>query len=118
MIITLDVKAYPVSDDVEYPTWYTIPYFDVCVPNPETESDGLTTFTFKGKNDENYVVSIKVRQELDPLYRDRIWLDKEYTEMERSMADIADQFGITPAAINQWLNKYDIPTRNRGRNHE
>jgi len=114
MIINSEVKATPTDMNVDNPTFYTIK--DFVVPTPM--GGGLATFTFTGIHGENFVASIKVRQELDPLYRDEIWLNKQYVEMERSMADIADQFGLTPAAINQWLNKHDIPTRSRGRNHE
>jgi len=77
---------------------------------------GTQTITWTGKNGETFVASVKIRQELDPLYRDPLWLAENYIEKERSMADIADQFGITPTAINQWLNKHEIPTRKRGRN--
>jgi len=114
MIINTEVIATPTDTSVDNPTFYTIK--DFIVPTPS--NGGLATFTFTGKHGENFVGSVKVRQELDPLYRDEIWLNKQYVEMERSMADIADQFGITPAAINQWLNKYDIPTRSRGRSNE
>ena len=116
MILNNEVRATPTDADVDNPTFYTIN--DFIVPTPYAEGGGLASFTFRGKNGKNFVASVKVRQELDPLYRDEIWLNKQYTEMERSMADIADQFGITPAAINQWLNKHDIPTRNRGRGNE
>ena len=30
------------------------------------------------------------------------------------MQEIADDFGISAAAINQWLVKHDIDTRERG----
>ena len=33
------------------------------------------------------------------------------------MAEIADEFGVSPTAINQWLNKHDIETRPRGPNN-
>lgn len=116
MMMNTNVQAHPIEKNIDYPKYYVI--HELVIPTPEAESGGLSAFNFRGKNGENYVVSVKVRQELDPLYRDEIWLNKEYIDRERSMADIADQFGITPAAINQWLNKYDIPTRSRGRNHE
>ena len=78
-------------------------------------SAGTHTVTWLGKNDETFVASISIRQELDPLYRDPSWLMTEYVEKERTMAEIADQFGITPTAVNQWLLKHEIPTRSRGR---
>ena len=40
-------------------------------------------------------------------------LECEYVEEGRSMADIGRQFGISAAAINQWLNKFNIATRGR-----
>jgi len=117
MMVITNKKAIPLeAEEGEYINWYSIPYLEVNVPSSQT--DGVTAFTFVGTEGENYVATVKIRQELDPLYRSEIWLNKEYIERERSMADIADQFGITPAAINQWLNKHDIPTRSRGRNHE
>jgi len=50
-----------------------------------------------------------------PLYHRRDWLEEEYVAKNRTMADIADQFGITPMSIHQWLGKHGIPTRSRGR---
>jgi len=116
MLIKNNVQAFPVDKTTEHPMYYEIK--SLVVPTPDSSSGGLSTISFTGKNGEVYVVSMKVRQELDPLYRDEIWLNREYIERERSMADIADQFGITPAAINQWLVKHDISTRNRGRGNE
>jgi|TARA_R110000824_G_scaffold42116_6_gene124465 hypothetical protein len=77
---------------------------------------GTTTISWDGPNGEQYVASVKVRQELDPMYRDPIWLIENYLEKERTMADIADQFGVSATAINQWLNKHNIETRSRGHN--
>tara|TARA_R100001443_G_scaffold2193_1_gene7428 strand:- start:24347 stop:24721 length:375 start_codon:yes stop_codon:yes gene_type:complete len=118
MRMMLNKNAVPLTEDEEYPSYYTIPYLIVGVPVPEEGLDGVSAFTFTGKNGENYVATVKVRQELDPLYRSEIWLNAEYIEKERSMADIAEQFGITPAAINQWLVKHNIPTRERGRKND
>ena len=61
---------------------------------------GTCTIHWEGEDGENY--------------RDPLWLLENYYEKERTMAEIADEFGITPTAVNQWLNKHDIPTRNRG----
>ena len=75
---------------------------------------GTCTIHWEGEDGENYIASVKVRQEVEPMYRDPLWLLENYYEKERTMAEIADEFGITPTAVNQWLNKHDIPTRNRG----
>tara|TARA_R110000765_G_C18823936_1_gene596105 strand:- start:29 stop:367 length:339 start_codon:yes stop_codon:yes gene_type:complete len=112
MLIQPNVHVRPLPQSGPNPRYYIISQFKVAVP------DGLSSLSFTGENGETYVVSVKVRQELDPHYRNQIWLNKEYVERERSMADIADQFGITPAAINQWLIKHDIPTRKRGSSSE
>ena len=45
------------------------------------------------------------------LFRDADWLRAEYVERGRSTGDIAEQFGVTDAAIFFWLRKHDIPRR-------
>lgn len=68
-------------------------------------------------SDSQYMVKFTLIDKTKPKrYRDPIWLRQEYVEAERSMADIGTEFGISPAAVNQWLNKHNIPTRTRG-NH-
>lgn len=46
------------------------------------------------------------------LYWDREWLRSEYEDKFRSARDIANQFGITEAAVFHWLRKHKIPRRN------
>ena len=66
-------------------------------------------------SDSQYTVRFTLIDNTKPKrYRDPIWLEDEYIKGNRTMADIASEFGITPAAINQWLVKHDIPTRGRG----
>ncbi len=77
-------------------------------------STGNFCLTWYDENDIRYVASIKVRVELDPMYRDPRWLTEEYKDKERTMAEIADDFGVTPMTINKWLNKHNIETRRRG----
>ena len=48
-------------------------------------------------------------------YRNEEWLRNQYEVLGRSMADIADDYGVTPMAILKWLNKFGIETRARGR---
>ena len=48
-------------------------------------------------------------------YRDRDWLAEQYTVKNMSMQEIADICDVSAMTINLWLNKYDIPTRSRGR---
>ena len=47
-------------------------------------------------------------------YRDPVWLEENYVQQNRTMADIATEFGITPMAVNHWLTKHNIQTRPRG----
>lgn len=44
-------------------------------------------------------------------YWDREWLRREYEDNFRSANEIAEQFGITEAAILHWLRKHKIPRR-------
>ena len=50
-----------------------------------------------------------------PMYHDRDWLVEQYIVSERTMAEIAREFCVTPMTINQWLRAHDIQTRPRGR---
>ena len=52
---------------------------------------------------------------LSKQYRNEEWLRNQYEVLGRSMADIADEHGVTPMAILKWLNKFNIQTRARGR---
>ena len=64
--------------------------------------------------DPQYTVKLTLIDNLKPKrYRNRTWLEDEYINNGRSMADIGKEFGISAAAVNQWLNKFNIPTRQR-----
>lgn len=66
--------------------------------------------------DDVLVVEIKhFIKPAKPLYHRKDWLEQEYIGNNRTMAEIARQFGITPMSIHQWLTKHGIPTRSRGR---
>ena len=51
-------------------------------------------------------------------YRSEDWLRNAYLVEGRSMADIASEQGITPMAVRDWLLKFGIETRGRGRRKE
>tara|TARA_R100001086_G_scaffold63917_4_gene29668 strand:- start:801 stop:1091 length:291 start_codon:yes stop_codon:yes gene_type:complete len=51
-------------------------------------------------------------------YRSEEWLRNAYLVEGRSMADIASEQGITPMAVRDWLLKFGIETRDRGRRKE
>lgn len=48
------------------------------------------------------------------VFREKEWLEREYAERERSAADIAKDFGVTPGAINYWMRRYGIQKRSAG----
>ena len=50
-----------------------------------------------------------------PFYRERDWLSENYIERDRTIADIAGEFAVTPMTIHHWLRRHEIPTRSRGR---
>lgn len=77
-------------------------------------STGPACIMWKDEEGVTHIANIKVRVELDPYYQDCNWLTQEYIEKERTMADIADEFGVSPMTINKWLNKHNIETRPRG----
>ena len=88
-------------------TYFTVK--DIIVP-----ATGPACVMWKDENGLTYIANIKVRLELDPYYQDCMWLTEEYQEKERTMADIAEQFGVSPMTINKWLVKHNIDTRPRG----
>jgi hypothetical protein len=66
-------------------------------------------------SDDYYRIDVMLIDKNKPKhYRGAAWLKTEYVDRRRSMQDIASEFGITAAAINQWLNRHNIPTRSRG----
>lgn len=70
----------------------------------------------KTENGDSYTLEISVAKIPNkPLYQERTWLTKEYVDKQRTMQEIADQFGVTPMSIHGWVRKFDIPSRPRGR---
>ena len=64
---------------------------------------------------EQYILQISLKPFEGKWYRNREWLVDNYINKNRTMADIAEKANVTPATINQWLVKHEIPTRGRGR---
>ena len=48
-------------------------------------------------------------------YRDEIWLRNAYLTKSLTMSSIAASCGVSPMTIQNWLDRYGIPTRPRGR---
>jgi hypothetical protein len=87
----------------------------VSIADPSFEETG--TQRFERASGDNVLV-VEVKHWIKPskrMYHNKEWLEEEYTVKGRTMADIAEQFGITPMSIHQWLGKHDIATRGRGR---
>ena len=61
-------------------------------------------------------VSLTVQSRtLTPLYREEEWLRNEYLSKNRTMAEIADEFCVSPMTVYGWLQKHGIETLPRGR---
>jgi len=74
--------------------------------------DVKTTVELEG---QEYIVEVSVKPFENKWYRNKAWLIDNYINKNRTMADIAEKANVTPATINQWLVKHEIPTRSRGR---
>ena len=48
-------------------------------------------------------------------YRNETWLRNAYLTKNLTMSSIAAACGVTPMTIQNWLDRYGIPTRPRGR---
>ncbi len=48
-------------------------------------------------------------------YRDEKWLRNAYLTKNLTMSSIAAACGVSPMTIQNWLDRYGIPTRPRGR---
>jgi hypothetical protein len=80
----------------------------------ENGVEGTATAT-NGQYTVNFTLIDKTKPKY---YRDPKWLADAYLMQGRTMQDIATEFDISPAAVNQWLVKHDIPTRPRGQKRD
>ena len=60
-------------------------------------------------------VSIRPKNGDSNTYRNESWLRHEYESNGNSMAKIAQECGVSPMTIQNWLNTHSIETRSRGR---
>jgi len=44
-------------------------------------------------------------------YREKAWLREQYVIRQRSQSDIAEECGVTPSTVSNWLKKFNIETR-------
>jgi len=51
-------------------------------------------------------------------YRNETWLRNAYLTKNLTMSSIAAACGVSPMTIQNWLDRYGIPTRPRGRKQE
>ena len=87
----------------------------ITIAEPKFNEEGKQRFEVISGND---VLVAEVKYWIKPnkrMYHDKDWLHEEYVVKGRTMADIANQFSITPMSIHQWLGKHNIATRGRGR---
>jgi len=50
-----------------------------------------------------------------PKYRDKKWLFRQYHGKEKSTSEIANECDCSQPTILRWLQKFNIPTRSRGK---
>lgn len=51
-------------------------------------------------------------------YRNKDWLEEEYTRKGKTLQQIGNMCGVSPMTINQWVVKHNIASRPRGRRQE
>jgi len=57
------------------------------------------------------------RHEIDDTrYRDEEWLEEQYHEHELSQSEIADKCDVGQETVSNWMEKYDIESREPGHN--
>jgi transposase-like protein len=44
-------------------------------------------------------------------FHDKVWLEKQYLELEKTTVIIGKELGMSANSINRWLKKYQIPVR-------
>jgi thymidylate synthase (FAD) len=49
------------------------------------------------------------------LYRDPVWLQREYRRHRRPIGDLAEACGVSYHTIRKWLTRYNLTDRERGR---
>lgn len=59
-----------------------------------------------------------VTVEVPALYQDKDWLDEQYNVLERKIADIAEDCGVSYHTIRKWLSKHNIQHEKGGRSKE
>lgn len=52
------------------------------------------------------------------LYQDEAWLRKEYIDNKRSSTYMAEECGVSPPTILDWLERYGIPRRSQKESHK
>lgn len=81
----------------------------------DVEINGMETYIIPHDGKELRVKIEVFDTSNEKSYQDKEWLVEAYLEQGRSMANIAQQFGVTPMTIQGWLRKHGIQTRSRGR---
>lgn len=60
------------------------------------------------------VISLTIQKPPSQDYKDKDWLEIEYTVNRRTMSQIGDMCGVSAMTIYQWLKRHGIETRKRG----
>lgn len=111
LLINADARQIPLADGsvnciVTSPPYYGI----ISIMNEPRDSKGRFIKGIKYSPATQFKKNEHWRERMP--YWDREWLRCEYEDKFRSAKDIADQFGITEAAIFYWLRRHKIKRRN------
>lgn len=79
-----------------------------CECDPQTISNWLKKFDIPRRSIQEAHSKGKLAR-----YTDCVWLKNEYVSNERTASKIAKMCGVTHATILNWLDKHNIPRRNR-----
>ncbi len=77
-------------------------------------TDEWTTMAVCSHCEWPVIIRISVQNPPNQDYRDKDWLEMEYTCNLRTMSEISEACGVSAMTIYHWLKRHGIPTRPRG----
>ena len=78
--------------------------------------DTLTTVAECEHCGKGTVLTLAIQKPPNQDYRDKDWLETEYTVNRRTMSQIGEMCGVSAMTIYGWLKRHGIETRKRGQN--
>ena len=84
------------------------------LPNITRVIDTLTTVVECEHCEKDTVLALAIQKPPNQDYRDKDWLEIEYTVNRRTMSQIGEMCGVSAMTIYGWLKRHGIETRKRG----